>query len=497
MNVAVVGAGVAGLTSAAYLSQKGFHVDVYDNSPQVGGKMYQYTNEEGLSWDTGPTLISLPNEIRNTFKELQYPCPELIPLTENCELVFNDGTHWKIPLGIDNIFNYFNKLDSQMAKELNEILRISKSIFDFAESGLFHSPPPSFLTMGLKSFQSGFIFKNSNIAFTPYVKVIDKLIQNNHMREFFYHFASYIGELPDVAQGGILSIAHVELESEVVFPKGGVYNIAQSLSNVCLKNNTQFHLNTSIASAVYEKENAKWNLQFKKDEQILSKKYDLIISNCDPYVASQTWLNLPYLEKEFSSKIKKNISIASESQFVILFDWEDSTEIGHHVKIFPQSWKSSFEKVYTEKLIPEDPCVYLVWPHATDKSISPRILFISAMAPNTNSDYIWDEKFSLQYAEKVLHICRTKLNLPLKGKIFKMVSPLELETRTQSLKGGIYSAAPTKFNAMNFRFSGVPPINNLYFVGAGVHPGAGVTMVMKSARRIVQHILKKYPSKVN
>ena len=494
MKVAVVGAGVAGLSLAARLAQNGFDVDIYDLSSKVGGKMYQYTNEENIAWDTGPTLISLPDEIRNTFQEINYPCPELIPLSENCHLSFSDGTNWKIPLGKEKILSFFKELNFKNSDQLNHVFEISKSIYDFAEKNIFHTEPPSFLTMGMKSFKSGFIFKNSKIALTPYSKVVDGLVENKNLREFLYHFSSYVGLLPSVAQGGILSIAHVELGCEIVFPKGGVYSIASALYNACLLYKVKFFLNSKVTAATSDKQNNKdgWNLKYEYQGKINESRYDILVSNSDPFVASLSWLKESSLSSQFDLKLKQNYFTASESQFVILFDWDDATAISHHIKIFPKSFRASFEEVYVNKKIPEDPCVYLVWPHATDKSISSRVLFISAMAPNTQAEYNWDETFSARYAEKILNICRNRLQLPFKGKIFKTISPLELELRTQSLNGGIYSAAPTKFNPMHFQFSGLSHLKNLYFVGAGVHPGAGVTMVMKSARRIGEIIMKKH-----
>ena len=78
MKIAVVGSGVAGLSVAALLGKEGFEVEVYESSPQVGGKMYQYTNEDSLSWDTGPTLISLPNEIYHLFEKLFHILQEIL-----------------------------------------------------------------------------------------------------------------------------------------------------------------------------------------------------------------------------------------------------------------------------------------------------------------------------------------------------------------------------------------------------------------------------------
>ncbi len=116
------------------------------------------------------------------------------------------------------------------------------------------------------------------------------------------------------------------------------------------------------------------------------------------------------------------------------------------------------------------------------------------MAPNNLSGIYWDKDFTQSYAEKILGICRKRLNLPFRGKVFKTITPQELEDRAHSFKGGIYSACLKKFNPLTFHSSGLTKYKNLFFVGAGVHPGAGVTMVIKSAKRIAEHIIESFKS---
>jgi len=489
MKVAVIGAGVAGLSTAARLSLQNIDVDLYESSSQVGGKMYQYTNLEGLSWDTGPTLISLPDEIRRTFKEINHTCPTLLPLKESCHLYFQNNTILKIPAGKQNVIEYFYKKEAELGKNIEHILSIAEQIYDFAEKELFYQCPPSLFQLGIKALKSKFLLSNTKLTLNSYENLVRSLISDENLREFFYHFSSYIGTIPKYAQAGILSIAHIELGLEIVFPKGGVYSVAKSLEEACRKYKTNILLNHQVLDAKLSKHKNKWLISSRSHDQLMTKEYDSIISNCDPYVASTSWLKEEKFKQSFTPQLKSQKYRPSESQFVILYDWQDSSVLSHHTKIFPKSWKKSFEDVWLHYQIPEDPCIYLVWPHATDPSISPRILFISAMAPNTLSSYRWDETFCTQYANKILNICRDRLKIDLKGKIFKTVTPLELEQRAKGLCGGIYSAAYNGFNPTQFNFSGKTSLKNLYFVGSAVHPGAGVTMVMKSARRISNIIL--------
>lgn len=107
MKIAIVGAGVAGLSTAARLASQNITVDIYEANNHVGGKMYQYTNADGLSWDTGPTLISLPEELERTFSEINAECPVFLELKDNCHLYFSDGTDLLIPSNKDDLLKIF------------------------------------------------------------------------------------------------------------------------------------------------------------------------------------------------------------------------------------------------------------------------------------------------------------------------------------------------------------------------------------------------------
>ncbi|MBX9702973.1 MAG: NAD(P)-binding protein, partial [Silvanigrellaceae bacterium] len=419
MKVAVVGAGIGGLVVATRLARAGFSVDVFDAREIPGGKMFCYTNTDGISWDTGPTIISLPNEIHDTFASLGIKeTPKLLPLQEGTRLSFADGTSWQLPATKQALVSYFKQINTQTAQELEKILAVAEDIFNFAERELFSKEPPNQIQLAMKSLVSGFI-KHSSIALNSYKKIIDNYLSDENLREFFYHFSSYAGVTPDFGQGALLSIAHVELSLPLVFPKGGVYSIASHLYAAALNAKVKFFFKTKILSGIpigTEERNRGWHLITSNKELL---KYDLVVSNCDPFVAGLTWLkNSDILSKKLLSHLNENKLRPSESQFVILFDKQDDTPLSHHTKIFPSSWRKSFLEVCNDKKIPEEPCIYLVWPHATDQSISPRVLFISAMAPNTLSTHnAWSASDCDAYCEKILGLCREKLNIPLQGRV--------------------------------------------------------------------------------
>ena len=66
MHAVVIGAGIAGLATAALLGKEGYEVTVVDSLDEVGGRAGSYT-EAGFRWDTGPSWYLMPDAFDHFF----------------------------------------------------------------------------------------------------------------------------------------------------------------------------------------------------------------------------------------------------------------------------------------------------------------------------------------------------------------------------------------------------------------------------------------------
>ena len=62
----VVGAGLGGLSAAIRLAARGWAVSMYEKNSYFGGRM-STVSAEGYTWDVGPTLIMMPEILRELF----------------------------------------------------------------------------------------------------------------------------------------------------------------------------------------------------------------------------------------------------------------------------------------------------------------------------------------------------------------------------------------------------------------------------------------------
>ncbi|MGZ4624098.1 MAG: FAD-dependent oxidoreductase, partial [Blastococcus sp.] len=78
-RVAVVGAGLGGLAAAARLAALGHRVTVLEQADDVGGKLGWYARD-GHAFDTGPSLLTLPQVYRDLFTATGGPLAESVDL---------------------------------------------------------------------------------------------------------------------------------------------------------------------------------------------------------------------------------------------------------------------------------------------------------------------------------------------------------------------------------------------------------------------------------
>jgi len=78
-NVVIVGAGLGGLACALRLAAAGRHVTVLERADGPGGRMGQLALD-GYRFDTGPTVLTMPDLLDETFQAVGERMPDWLDL---------------------------------------------------------------------------------------------------------------------------------------------------------------------------------------------------------------------------------------------------------------------------------------------------------------------------------------------------------------------------------------------------------------------------------
>ncbi|HEY0130894.1 MAG TPA: phytoene desaturase family protein, partial [Allosphingosinicella sp.] len=179
----------------------------------------------------------------------------------------------------------------------------------------------------------------------------------------------------------------------------------------------------------------------------------------------------------------------SPSLFVVHFstrgEWPDTP---HHSILFGPRYKELLGEIYRGSTLPDDPSIYLHHPTATDPAMAPAgksTFYALAPVPHLGKAPLDWETEGSAYAARILQILEERAlpGLSNRLEILFHFGPAEFESDLNSHLGSAFSLEPLLTQSAWFRVHNRDDeIPNLYFVGAGTHPGAGIPGVVGSAK---------------
>lgn len=479
MKISVIGAGLGGLSAACLMAAKGHQVTVFEKNDTVGGKMNQ-VKAAGYRFDTGPSLLTMPFILEKLFKvcgAILDEYVELLPLDPICKYFYQDGT----------IFNNFEDHKSTIA-EINRFAPKDANAYQeflkYAET-LYLKTADAFIFNPLYSFQD---FRELELlsffgidAFSTVSERVDSKFQSQYLRKFFKRFTTYNGSSPFQAPATLNVIPHVEINQGGYYVKGGLYQIAEALKKLADSVGVNFHFNNEIQNISVVNQKAS-GIVLKDGTMHLS---DLVISNSD---ATETMVHLlPEGSLNTRKRTKATTIEPSCSGFVLLLGIDTSYEqLVHHNIFFSDDYQREFEQLFREKVMPDDPTIYIANTSYTDPEHAPEgssNLFILVNAPYLTGNYNWEQQEQV-YGDKIISELEKRGLKDLSKQIEyrSSITPVDFYRKYRSNKGSIYgTSSNNKFSAFVRPKNKSRDIDGLYFVGGSTHPGGGIPLVIQSA----------------
>ena len=274
IKVAVIGAGLGGISTSLMLSRLGYKVSLIEKNSELGGKIYPY-EEKGYKFDRGPSLITLPEHFYELYSDIDENLDEhidLINLNPTCKYLFGNGRE----------FNYYSTI-SGMKKELNKIDESFENFCNFLNIGskVYELSNKTFLNHPMGKFPSN--TKLSELFSFPYLKSISnykKLTKNTfkteEMRQIFERYTTYVGSSPRKTPGMFFIIPYIEFAFGSWYIKGGIYNLIKSLENLLQKNNVEVLKDTEVKKITISGKNV-----IGVDTENKSISADIVVNNSD------------------------------------------------------------------------------------------------------------------------------------------------------------------------------------------------------------------------
>ena len=168
-------------------------------------------------------------------------------------------------------------------------------------------------------------------------------------------------------------------------------------------------------------------------------------------------------------------------------------DVPHHTIWLGKRYQALLDDIFNKKVLADDFSLYLHRPSATDPSMAPDgcdCFYVLSPVPNLQSGLEWDD-IRESYRDKILTALDQTMMPGLKASIVEQfdMTPKEFQKDYLSTAGAGFSIAPILRQSAWFRYHNKGEgLDNLYLVGAGTHPGAGLPGVLSSAK-VVDHLV--------
>ena len=475
----MIGAGFGGLALAIRLQSAGVATTLIEKRDKPGGRAYVY-EDQGFTFDAGPTVITDPACLRELWAlsgQRMEDDVELLPVTPFYRLAWEDGYQ----------FDYSDdqaELDRQIgAKSPDDLegyrrfLAYSKAVYDEGYVKLGTVPFLSFRDMLSVAPQLARLQ-----AWRSVYSMVAKFIRDEQLRQVFSFHSLLVGGNP-FATSSIYTLIHaLERSGGVWFPRGGTGALIGGMVALFQRLGGTLRLSTPVEQIETRGDRI---VGVRLADEVLTA--DMVASNGD---VVHTYRDLLKTHRRGSTHGKRlGGRRHSMSLFVIYFGLKRlHTDLAHHTVCFGPRYQELIRDIFGGKELAADFSLYLHSPCVTDPSLAPPgagSYYVLAPVPHLgNADIDWDREGPL-YRDRILDYLEARYMPGLRSELVTVrhFTPYDFRDQLNAHHGSAFSLEPLLTQSAWFRpHNRDDVISNLFIVGAGTHPGAGVPGVVGSAK---------------
>lgn len=477
-TAAVVGAGIGGLAAAALLARSGRRVTVFEQAPQAGGKAAS-VRLGGFRFDTGPSLLTLPEVFRRFFARLDRNLDdylEPLPLAPLCAYDFADGTRLESYSDRARFAAELEAAGAATRRELEACLDHSARLWRWAGE-LFltrslHEPSTFFSRAGIRAI----LHAGRLSPFQTLHAANARAFTDPRAVQLFDRYATYNGSSPYRTPATMRIIPHVEYGFGGYALRGGIVALPRALERVAREWGVEFRFGEAVERIVVQQGRCRG-----VEAGGVFHPAGLVVSNADVLATYRRLLDMPQAPEARRAARQE----PSSSGLVFLWGLKrgfDRTRV--HNIFFSGDYPAEFDALFRRLDLPEDPTVYVNITGKVDPEDAPpggENWFVLLNAPRA-AGQDWPA-LAARARRAVLARVSKALGTGLEPWIAeeRVITPPDIERETGSTHGSLYGMASHGPASAFLRHPNRSRrIRGLYFAGGSVHPGGGMPLALLS-----------------
>lgn len=485
----VIGAGFGGLALAIRLQSAGVETTIVEARDKAGGRGYHW-QRQGFTFDAGPTVITDPpclQELWALSGQDMAADVTLDPVMPFYRLNWPDGTNFDYSNDEAALNAEIAKLNPADVAGYEKFLTYSKGVY---EEGYVKLGSAAFLDFASMIKAAPALMKYQ--AWRSVYSIVSSYVQDERLRQALSFHTLLVGGNP-MSTSSIYALIHtIEKDGGVWFARGGTNKLVAGMVALFERLGGTLRL----ADPVTRIETQGDRVTAVQTASGWRGEADMIASNGDMMHNYATLLSdHPRGKKAAKSLARKRWS---PSLFVVHFGVKgEYPDIAHHSILFGPRYKGLLDDIYKNGVVPDDFSLYLHHPTATDKAMAPEgystFYVLAPVAHLGKAKVDWDGAFGQQFADAILDEVEARVLPGLKANLATSFhyTPADFGRDLSAHLGSAFSLEPVLWQSAWFRAHNRDDvISNLYFVGAGTHPGAGIPGVVGSAKATAKLMLE-------
>jgi phytoene desaturase len=474
-SVAVVGAGVGGLSAACYLADAGAEVRVLEKNDQLGGRASRL-HAEGFQFDMGPSWYLMPDVFERFFGHFDrepgdyYDLQQLDP---HYRIFFKDGDRCDARGDPEYMRELFESYEAGAGEAFDEYLATSERHYETAMEHFVYEDRSR-----LRDWIDLDVLRAAPVG----LKLLGSM--QSHVEEYFddpklqqimQYTLVFLGGAPNNTPALYNIMSHVDFNLGVYYPDGGMGSVIDGIADLGRELGATYETGREVTEITRRRDG------FLVETGDRSYDPDAVVCNAD-YAHVERDL-LPDHERQYDDGYWDDRTYAPSAFLIYMGVEGDVDPLAHHTLVLPEDWDPHFERIFEEPAWPDDPAYYVCVPSQTDDSVAPsghsNLFVLVPVAPGLHDG----ESIRSSYRDRILADIAEHTGVDLRDRIVveEQFSVSDFGERYNATRGTALGLAHTLRQTSLLRPANrSSAVDGLYFTGSFTTPGIGVPMCLIS-----------------
>ncbi len=481
----VIGSGVAGLSAASYLAQKGLKVTLLEKNSDVGGRARKF-EAQGFMFDMGPSWYWMPDVFEKFYNDFGHTTSdfyELKRLDPSYQIFDKNGEAVTIPANMLELEQLFESYEPGSAIKLRSFLKEAQYKYEVGINDLVYKPSISLFEFADARLLKGLIKMD---VFTSIKKHVRSFVSHPFLIELLEFPILFLGALSKNTPALYSLMNYADMSLGTWYPMGGMFKIIEAFKTIAIEQGVDVKVNHEV-------------LKIETENGIATKvitahghfEADIIVGAGDYHHIEQKLLQAA--DQSYSESYWDKRKLAPSCLIYYIGLNKRIPGLQHHNLFFDADFARHAHEIYTEPKWPTEPLFYVSAPSVTDHTVAPEgcenLFMLIPVAPGMADT----EAVRESYFKTIMARLENHTNTEIMPHVVynRSYAYADFVSDYHAFKGNAYGLANTldQTAILKPRIKS-KKIKNLYFAGQLTVPGPGLPPSIISGNVVANLIAK-------